>query len=231
MWICGFTIKNDGFTIGVGVYGLQFRVTVKKIRLDSTMTGHWPRYPLTTPWISVQIVNTWNQRFVPKLFARNTLVQWLLKRLSRWENRWCQSYILNISKSNFVWKCWENQQHRWIIKRSPILFVCHFKGGLLPSPASGPVQKWPKSRASTRCAYPWSRSVSWEMSVSEGKIHRISTGNPMDMDDMVILKDGSCKSLVHLGVKESYATLRRTLGLWERWSLTEVFTKSHHQSQ
>lgn len=133
MWICGFTIKNDGFTPSVwGVYGLQFRVTVKKIRLDSTMTGHWPRYPLTTPWISVQIVNTWNQRFLPKLFARNTLVQWLLKRLSRWENRWCQSYILNISKSNFVWKCWENQQHRWIIKRSPILFVCHF-GRITPS--------------------------------------------------------------------------------------------------
>ena len=238
MWICGFTIKNDGFTVSVGVYGLQFRVTVKKIRLDSTMTGHWPRYPLTTPLISVQIVNTWNQRFLPKLFARNTLVQWLLKRLSRWENRWCQSYIPNISKSNFVWKCWENQQHRWIIKCSPIVFVCHF-GRITPSfvhkkkhshahllpldqSKNGP------SRERLHAAHIPGRSVDQLISQFHGKIHRISTGNPMDM---VILKDGSCKSLVHLGVKESYATLRRTLGLWERWSLTEVFTKSHHQSQ
>ena len=30
MWICGFTIKNDGFTIKMKVYGLQFRVTVNK---------------------------------------------------------------------------------------------------------------------------------------------------------------------------------------------------------
>ena len=35
-----------------------------------------------------------------------------------------------------------------------------------PSPASGPVQKWPKSRASTRCAYPWKISRSVDQSVS-----------------------------------------------------------------
>lgn len=143
------------------------------------MTGHWPRYPLTTPWISVQIVNTWNQRFLPKLFARNTLVQWLLKRLSRWETRWCQSYIPNISKSNclkMLGKPTTSVDHQMFphcfclpFWEDYSLICCHLctrKTQPCPSPPSGPVQKWPKSRASTRCAYPWKISRSVDQSVS-----------------------------------------------------------------